>query len=53
MQVASTLEVERVYYFKLTDDRSSYHSASGLFDMNGEKKTAYKIFAIERANFAE
>ena len=43
MQVASTLEVERVYYFKLTDDRSSYHSASGLFDMNGEKKLRIKF----------
>jgi len=39
-----TLPVTRAYYFKLTDDPSSYHSASGLYDRRGRAKPALAVF---------
>lgn len=38
------LPVARAYYFKLTDDPSSYHGTSGLFDRQGRAKPALEVF---------
>ncbi len=44
LMVMQGLPVDLAYYFKLTDDDSSYHNRSGLFDRQGREKPALDVF---------
>ncbi|MEM7075001.1 MAG: glycosyl hydrolase [Pseudomonadota bacterium] len=44
MATVERLPVDRAYYFKLTDDDTSYHSRSGLYDQQGRAKPALGVF---------
>lgn len=45
LKTIKTLPVRRAYYFKLTDDPSSYHSKSGLYTTSGKAKPALTVFS--------
>jgi hypothetical protein len=40
----TSLPIERAYYFKLTDDDTSVHDRSGLYDRHGQPKPALGVF---------
>jgi hypothetical protein len=40
----ASLPIERAYYFKLTDDDTSVHDRSGLYDRHGQPKPALVVF---------
>ncbi|MFA8443325.1 MAG: glycosyl hydrolase [Yoonia sp.] len=44
LETVAGLPVERAYYFKLTDDDSSVHQRSGLYDRRGREKPARAVF---------
>ena len=44
MGVITTLPLRRAYYFRLLDNRTSYHDRSGLFDRRGRPKPALAYF---------
>jgi len=44
MSAVKALQVQRAYYFRLTDDQVSFHNNSGLYDMKGRPKPALEVF---------
>lgn len=44
LEAISRLPIQRAYYFKLTDDRESYHATSGLFTRRLDAKPALQTF---------
>jgi hypothetical protein len=45
LDTIGALPIGRAYYFKLTDDPTTYHSLSGLYDGQGAAKPALSVFS--------